>query len=87
MTQDRWTDCNAAGLQKYRFTCILTSKLRQKLRARLEEMEQSITEEEQIVEKMNEDKMINALNSNVELGCLQTHFDKVGWHQLFEKYI
>ena len=37
------------------------------------------------MEKMNEDKMINALNSNVELGCLQTHFDKVGWHQLFEK--
>ena len=39
-------------------------------------MEQSITEEEQIVEKMNEDKMINALNTNVELGCLQTDFDK-----------
>ena len=42
-------------------------------------MEQSITQEEQIVEKMNEDKMINALNSNVELGCLQTQFDKVCW--------
>ena len=39
-------------------------------------MEQSIAEEEQIVEKMNEDKMINALNTNVELGCLQTDFDK-----------
>ena len=40
-------------------------------------MEHSITEEEQTVEKMNEDKMINALNTNVELGCLQTVFDKV----------
>ena len=39
-------------------------------------MEQSIAEEEQIVEKMNEDKMINALNTNVELGCLQNDFDK-----------
>ena len=43
----------------------------------MEEMEHSITEEEQTVEKMNEDKMINALNTNVELGCLQTVFDKV----------
>ena len=40
-------------------------------------MELSITEEEQAVEKMNEEKMINALNTNVELGCLQTVFDKV----------
>ena len=49
---------------------------RKKLRAHLEEMEQSITEEEQTVEKMNEEKMINALNSNVKLGCLQAVFDK-----------
>ena len=43
-------------------------------------MELRITEEQQRVEKMNEDKMINALNTNVKLGCLQTHFVKVFCH-------
>ena len=50
---------------------------RDKLRTRLEEMERSITEEEETVEKMNEEKMINALDSNVKLGSLQAVFDKV----------
>ena len=59
---------------------------RKKLRAHLEEMEQSITEEEQTVEKMNEEKMINALNTNVELGCLQTVFDKVCCVENLEKF-
>ena len=35
------------------------------------------TEAAEDVEKMNEEKMINALNSNVKLGCLQAVFDKV----------
>ena len=43
----------------------------------MEEMERRITEEEQTVEKMNEEKMISALNSNVKLGCLQAVFDEV----------
>ena len=50
-------------------------------------MEHSITEEEQIVEKMNEDKMINALNTNVELGCLQTDFDKAIFVLLGGKFL
>ena len=40
-------------------------------------MERCITEAAEDVEKMNEEKMINALNSNVKLGCLQAVFDKV----------
>ena len=55
----------------------MNNLIRNKLRAHLEEMERSISEEEQIVEKMNEEKMISALNSNVKLGCLQAVFDEV----------
>ena len=51
--------------------------MRNKLRTRLEEMERSNTEEEETAEKMNEEKMINALDSNVKLGCLQAVFEKV----------
>lgn len=40
-------------------------------------MEAEISTEAEAVEKMNDEKMIRALNSNVKLGCLQSVFEKV----------
>ena len=41
------------------------------------EMEAEISTEAEAVEKMNDEKMIRALNSNVKLGCLQSIFEQV----------
>ena len=49
-----------------------------KLSSNLAEMEFYTTKEAEAVEKMNEEKIISALNSNVKLGCLQSIFEKVG---------
>ena len=40
-------------------------------------MEAEISTENEAVEKMNDEKMIRALNSNVKLGCLQSIFEQV----------
>lgn len=48
-----------------------------KLSSRLMNMEAEISTEAEAVEKMNDEKMIRALNSNVKLGCLQSVFEKV----------
>ena len=50
---------------------------RAKLSSQLATMEAATSREEEAVAKMNEEKMIRALNSNVKLGCLQSVFDKV----------
>ena len=50
---------------------------RTKLASQLATMEAATSREEEAVTKMNEEKMIRALNSNVKLGCLQSVFDKV----------
>ena len=50
---------------------------RAKLASQLATMEAATSREEEAVTKMNEEKMIRALNSNVKLGCLQSVFDKV----------
>ena len=50
---------------------------RTKLASQLATMEAATCREEEAVTKMNEEKMIRALNSNVKLGCLQSVFDKV----------
>ena len=47
-----------------------------KLSVSLADMEVEINCEMEAVEKMNDEKMIRALNSNVKLGCLQSIFDK-----------
>ena len=48
-----------------------------KLSTRVMNMEAEISTEAEAVEKMNDEKMIRALNSNVKLGCLQTIFEQV----------
>ena len=48
-----------------------------KLSQSLMEMEVEISTETEAVEKMNDEKMIRALNSNVKLGCLQSVFEQV----------
>ena len=50
---------------------------RAKLSSQLATMGAATSREEEAVAKMNEEKMIRALNSNVKLGCLQSVFDKV----------
>ena len=48
-----------------------------KLSISLKNMEAEISTETEAVEKMNDEKMIRALNSNVKLGCLQSIFEQV----------
>ena len=54
-----------------------------KLSKSLMKMEAEINTETEAVEKMNDEKMIRALNSNVKLGCLQSIFDKVALQKCF----
>ena len=54
-----------------------------KLSRSLMKMEAEINTETEAVEKMNDEKMIRALNSNVKLGCLQSIFDKVTLQKCF----
>ena len=54
-----------------------------KLSKSLMKMEAEINTETEAVEKMNDEKMIRALNSNVKLGSLQSIFDKVTLQKCF----
>ena len=57
--------------------CQALTETRNKLIIRLSETENETRKEAEAVEKMNEEKMIRNLNSNVKLGCLQTIYEKV----------
>ena len=50
---------------------------RDKLQTQLSWLEESINAEDEAMERMNEEKMIRALNYNVKLGGLQNKFDRL----------